>query len=207
LKRALAFVVFAAVAHADPPPLSQSAIDTLSPIESLPTADDLTSEFGSGSGSSAVDNAVAALSAIATDKTLDVGLQIHAIRGLGEYPGIDAAHQTLTSPLLLPPALDPNGVPQWVATGTQVVIMRAAIEALGNLAKQGHETPGDAALLAQFLNHPSRDVRATTASALADLCDTDAILPLRTRFAQEPIGGQVQLAISEALRVLGTCTL
>ncbi len=188
--------MIAATARADEPTLSQQAIDTLTSIESIPTQDDLTSEFGSGSGS-AIDNAVATLSAIATDSTVDPGVQIHAIRGLGEYPSIPQAHDTLVLVMQLQPVTN---------RGTAVVILRAALEAIGNLATVGHETPGDVDLLVPFLAHPSQDIRVTAARSLADLCDTAAISPLRARLVQENVN-QVQLAISEALRVLGSCAL
>jgi hypothetical protein len=125
-------------------------------------------------------------------------VEIRAIRGLGEYPGNVQAHDTVAQLLL---AADPT------SRGTKVILLRAAIEALGNLAKKGHETPGDVDLLTPLLSHPSRDIRASVAHALGDLCDTGAVVPLRNRFLQETAGGQVQLAISEALRVLGTCGL
>jgi HEAT repeat protein len=87
-----------------------------------------------------------------------------------------------------------------------VLILRAAIESLGALAAAGgHAQPGDAALLVTHLDDESRDVRATTARSLAELCDTTAIVPLQVRATMEKIP-QVQQAITEALRVLDTCT-
>ncbi len=83
--------------------------------------------------------------------------------------------------------------------GGQLLTLRAAIETLGQL-KWNH--PATFTVIEGFLDHPNRDVRATTALALRDLCNSSAIQPLRTRLQHEATG-QVQLAISAALRVLG----
>ena len=56
-----------------------------------------------------------------------------------------------------------------------------------------------------FLENSSRDIRVTTAQALRNLCNTEAIAPLAARLGHEPIE-QVRLAISAALRDLNTCS-
>ena len=91
--------------------------------------------------------------------------------------------------------------------------LRAAIEALG-LAGFSAGLPDDVARLVNkagdtppggdFLGHPSRDVRATTAHALGSLCNTNAIPALRVQLQGEK-AAQVRLAISAALRDLGQC--
>jgi HEAT repeat protein len=83
-----------------------------------------------------------------------------------------------------------------------LLILRAAIEALGAL-----EIGTDVPVLSPLLDHPSQDIRATTANALGDLCNNAAIEPLRVRYSEETVP-QVQLAISQALRLLGAppCT-
>jgi HEAT repeat protein len=87
-------------------------------------------------------------------------------------------------------------------SGSQLLILRAAIEALGPL-----QIATDVQVLSPLLDHPSRDIRATTANALSDLCNNAAIQPLRIRYSEESVP-QVQLAIGQALRLLGAppCT-
>ena len=82
-------------------------------------------------------------------------------------------------------------------SGSDVLMLRAALEAIGVL-----RYPQDMDLLLPHLQHPSRDIRATAARALRDLGNTNAIGPLRARYADEEFD-QVRLAISDALRVLG----
>jgi HEAT repeat protein len=79
-----------------------------------------------------------------------------------------------------------------VLSGSDLLVLRAAIEALGTL-----QVATDLTVLAPLLNHPSRDIRTTTADALRDLCNSQAIAPLRVRYSEETVA-QVQLAISQA---------
>jgi HEAT repeat protein len=81
--------------------------------------------------------------------------------------------------------------------GSDVLVLRAALESLGVL-----RVSTDVGVIAEHLQHPSRDIRATTARALRDLGNTFAIPALRARYADET-SDQVRLAISDALRVLG----
>jgi HEAT repeat protein len=88
-----------------------------------------------------------------------------------------------------------------------VVLLRSAIEAFGALGTLGATGSGDDQYLIPLLSPssaPSQDIRAAAALALGNLCDPDAIQALRTQFGQENVP-QVQYAISEALRVLGSC--
>ncbi len=97
---------------------------------------------------------------------------------------------------------------EWKKTKIEniALLLRAAIEALGaaGLGNQGGD-PNDVAVLVPFLDNTSRDIRAATARALSDLCDTQAIVPLRTRYLGETVP-QVRLAISAALRDLAQCS-
>jgi hypothetical protein len=90
--------------------------------------------------------------------------------------------------------------------GTSILLLRATIESIG-VAKSGD--PNDVSRLTPFLDNLSRDIRAATAFALRDLCNSQAITPLRNRYNIE-LGStgvpQVRLAISAALRDLGQCS-
>jgi HEAT repeat protein len=182
------------VARASSNDLTQTALDVLTPIESSESSDQLTLVFGGGSGSAAETTAVTALVGIASDPTQDLGVQVRAIRDLGEYPE-PSSHAELVSLLQAVPA---------TKQGVTVVLSRAAIEAFGALAAIGGSQPGDTGYLVPLLGHASQDIRAATANALGNLCDPSAIQPLRNQLGQETVP-QVQYAISEALGVLGGC--
>lgn len=192
-------IVGGVVAHANTD-LTQTALDTLTPIESTPGTSQLTAVFG-GSGSAASSQAVQALAAIATDSSQDVGVQLRAIRDLGEYPNEPGAHDAL-SHMLVDPTSD--------ARGAKVLLLRSAVEAFGALIGGGGAQPGDINVLlpappsSSLINHASQDIRAATARALGELCDSGAITPLRNQLGVESTP-QVQFAISAALRVLGSC--
>ena len=139
------------------------------------------------------------------------GVQLNAIRSLPMYcpsgdprppcgnanPALDTiAHSTLVQ-------LIKNYTQLADPTPKDLLILRAAIEALGIAGFSGG-LPDDVASLVIFLDHASRDVRTTTAKALGNLCNTQAIVPLRTRLQAEHVA-QVNLAISSALRDLGQC--
>jgi HEAT repeat protein len=164
--------------------LSQGQENELTPIDSLPTTQQLDLVFQG--------QALAELSAIAGAEGNDIGVRLRAIHALVNYCTApcavgDTAHDTLAS--LVTANAD-------VLSGSDLLVLRAAIEALGPL-----EVATDVNLLSPLLNHPSRDIRATTADALRDLCNTSAIEPLRVRYSEETVE-QVELAISEALRLL-----
>ena len=76
------------------------------------------------------------------------------------------------------------------------MILRGAIEALGPL-----RVDTDLVLLEPFLLSLSRDIRAAAAHAMRDLCNSQAITPLRQQQEHEDTE-QVRLAITDALRVL-----
>jgi len=180
----------AAVAHGDVLVLTQPMINALTPIDSVPSITQLTGVFN-GSES----DALATLRSIALSQgTVDLGVQLRAIRALTHYCdtpcGTHEAHATIETIVTTPRYRDAR-------RGSDLLILRAAIEALGVL-----RIPADATILLPRLDHPSRDIRAAAAHALRDLGNTQAIPALRARYQQEQVQ-QVRIAISDALRVLG----
>ncbi len=185
--------MFAIPARGDQMQLTTNVMHALTPIDSIPTKEELITIFPM--------NTVTQLSSIAQDAGVDFGVRLRAIRALPQFCAASCAgtppHQTLVALL--------SSVPPTDQTGTTILLLRATIEALG-IAKSGD--PNDVTRLSPLLDNPSRDIRAATAFALRDLCNQSAVTPLRNRYNVEmgPTGvPQVRLAISEALRDLGTC--
>lgn len=167
--------------------LSEHVKNTLTSIDTIPTRIELDHAFDGA--------ALPNLSSIAQDKDIDIGVRVRAIHGLGKYCAepcntAELAHQSLTT------LIDAS---RNETIGESVVLLRAAIETIGVL-----KVSTDVVLLTDFLDHPSRDIRAATARALRDLCNNQAVVPLRIRYTAETTD-QVKLAISEALRILGQC--
>lgn len=167
--------------------LTERVRNTLTSIDTVPTKIQLDIAFE--------NQALPNLSTIAQDKTLDVGVRVRAIHALAKYcpdpcSTSELAHQSLTT-LINETRNETLGEP--------VVLLRAAIETIGTL-----QVASDVNVLIPLLDHPSRDIRAATARALRDLCNNQAVTPLRVRYTSEPTD-QVKLAISEALRILGQC--
>jgi HEAT repeat protein len=197
-----AALIFVAIAHGtETPPLPQGVMDTLGALDSAPTTVELNAAF-MGSASTTAQS----LAMISADSTNDIGVRLRAIHALGQYcplpgnpppcAGTDPSHVALTSLIttLGLENLQANG-------GADLLLLRAAIETLGPL-----QVASDASALVGLLDHPSRDIRASTANALRDLCDpNDSVVPLRTRLEFETVD-QVKLAITDALSVLGECT-
>ncbi len=170
--------------------LSEGVRNALTTIDTVPTKAQLTKAFGDDPAV-----ALANLSTIAKDINIDIGVRVRAIHGLGKYcpdpcSGTELAHTSLIQ-LIADTHNDTLGEP--------VVLLRAAIETIGTL-----HVAADADVLRPLLDHQSRDIRAATARALRDLCNNQAVIPLRIRYTIEPTE-QVKLAISEALRILGQC--
>ncbi|MBA3461002.1 MAG: HEAT repeat domain-containing protein [Deltaproteobacteria bacterium] len=172
--------------------LTQPVINALTQIDSVPSSQQINQAFN-GSPS----EALASLQQIANPTNfVDRGVQIRAVRALTHYCQStpcgfsDPAHQTLRDIATLPKYRDSR-------FGSDLLVLRAAIESLGVL-----QVPQDVDILIPQLQHPSRDIRAAVARALRDLGNTQAIVPLRARYNIET-SEQVQLAISDALRVLG----
>jgi len=176
--------------------LDDDARNTLTPIDSVPTKQQIDSAFDNNS-----QTALTSLASIATDSQgeFDIGMRLRAIHALAKYCGAppdvpcannDLAHQSVAAVITLT---------RTETMGSGVLILRAAIETLG-----GMKISSDVSTLIPLLEHPRRDIRAATARALRDLCNTQAITPLRARYSVESTD-QVKLAISEALRILGQC--
>jgi len=182
-------VAYAAALATGATVLPQPVQNTLTTIDSVPTKPQLDAVF---KGEAA---ALMNLSTIAKDTTEDIGIRLRAIHALSKYCGSpctsdDLAHQSLS--ILIADEREETA-------GSSVLLLRAAIETIGVL-----HVSTDVDVLVPLLDHGSRDVRAATVRALRDLCNTQAIIPLRARYTAESTE-QVKLAISEALRVLGQC--
>lgn len=168
--------------------------NTLTQIDTVPTKTQIDTAFGSGA------DPVTNLSAIAQDLDSDAGVRVRAIHGLGKYcaspcPSDDVVHEALVA--LINANKDES-------IGQPLVLLRAAVETLGALDIPADSSQPDVDLLVGLLDHTSRDIRASSARALRDLCNTTAVVPLRTRYTVESTE-QVKLAISDALRVLEQC--
>src|SRR5262249_33987478 len=150
----------------------QPVMDALTGIDTIPSSDDLNNAWGSQSG------AVSGLIGITNDPNVDVGVQLRAIRALANYkstPTDTRAHDTIAGVLR----------DHTLATvGSDLLILRASIEALGACPDKA---PNDVNVLTPMLNHQSRDIRATTASALRDLGNTNAISELSMRLSVEQV--------------------
>jgi hypothetical protein len=193
-RTALAIVLTAVAAIASgSTALPESVQNTLTPIDTVPTRAQLDNAFGDSPAM-----ALQTLSALAADDTTDVGIRLRAIHALAKYcvdptacTTSDVAHQSVTALV---------GSTRDEVSGWPLLLLRAAIETLGSM-----RVTTDVTVLVPLLDHPSRDIRASTARALQDLCNTQAITPLQVRHGREPTQ-QVKLAISEALRILGECS-
>jgi HEAT repeat protein len=182
-------VAYAAALATGATALPQPVQNTLTAIDSVPTKTQLDNVFPIG-------EALVNLSTIAQDTSADIGIRLRAIHALAKYCPVpcsntELAHQSLSGLI----AGERNET-----SGSSVLLLRAAIETIGAL-----HVADDVNVLVPLLDHGSRDVRAATARALRDLCNTQAITPLRVRYTSESTE-QVKLAISEALRVLGQCS-
>lgn len=201
MKSALAAIVLAsgiavAFATGSTENLSPRVRDTLTAIDTVPSRDALNHAFKDMGG------ALPNLSSIAKDGAVDVGVRIRAIHALAKYcpapcADTDPAHASLKTII---------SATSNESTGEPVVLLRAAIETIGTLDVDNTASAQVAATLVVLLDHPSRDIRAATARALRDLCNSSAIVPLRTRYQHAGEVEQVKLAISEALRILDQCT-
>src|SRR5690348_2116672 len=185
-KLAIAVVLLAAMlGGADT--LTEQRTEALTPIDTVPTRLELDNAFG---GSAQTNLLAAALDGSSTDP----GVRLRAIAALASYDSQPGGSNDTIHPALLQ-IISANTSAR---TGTNVLVLRAAIETLGHL-----QVPSDVTVLEGLLEHPSRDIEAAAALALGNLCNTTAINALRTRYAELGTTDQVKLAISEALRILG----
>jgi hypothetical protein len=173
--------------------LQQTATNTLTTIDTVPTRQQIDFAFE--------NQALSNLTTIATEVGGDVGIRLRAIHALAKYCSAspcttnDVAHDALKT------VIDTNA---HEPSGSQVLLLRAAIETMGAMRVSSDATY----LLDQsLLDHPSRDIRASTARALQEICNSNPAVgnALRFRYSHE-LTEQVKLAISEALRILGQCT-
>jgi hypothetical protein len=188
---AAAALAISLVAHADSMPLSANALDTLTAIDQAPTSQEI-------AGVLAMPQLASLTQIAAGSPTIDPGVQLRAIEALTQYVS-DATDQQQGHATLVA-LLGPDSRYATATAGTDLLVLRAALEALGPVGR-GDAGDDDVGLIAPFLNHASRDVRTTAARALRDLGNSDALGLLRTRLAQESLP-QVKLAISDAIRVL-----
>src|SRR5262245_39114258 len=163
---ALVLAVCALPARGDLP-LDTPVLHALTPIDVLPSKEDLFEVFG---------DPTTELGKIALDDSADLGVQLRAIRSLSQFCvqcGSNPPRNTLATVIQRISPTDHSG--------PATLRLRAGIEALG-VAKSGNLA--DVTMLIPFLDHASRDIRVAAARALRDLCDTRAIVPLRARYQQ-----------------------
>ena len=174
--------------------LPQQAANMLTSIDQIPTKQQITGAFSNDE-----QQALLSLAAIANDPdpTADVGIRLRAIHALAKYCAATPCAANDTAHTAVATVITTTATAH---DGAQVLLLRAAIETLGTM-----RVSSDAATLQPLLDHPSRDIRAATARALRDLCNNQAVTPLRARYSVE-MTDQVKLAISEALRILGQCS-
>jgi HEAT repeat protein len=186
----LLFLIGISAADDQPAPQLSTMEYVLTPIDTVPTKDDIVKLFGS---TTAIDNLEAL---IAGDG--DFGVQLRAIGALPRFCTGNCSsgdpHDSIVNVI--------TGIDTSDRRGTTLLRLRAGIEALGS-TRSG--LTSDVNRLVPFLDDASRDIRVATARALRDLCNTQAIVPLRVRYEMELVA-QVRLAISAALRDLGQCS-
>ena len=162
--------------------LDGAVVDLLAAADEVATRERLDDVLG--------DAPLAELKQVAADEAVDVGVRLRATRALGLYPSDEARtalHQAM--------AERGNCVLDGAAvTGTPLLFVRAALEALGAM----HD-PRDVERIVPCLQANSRDLRVAAARALRDLGASTAVCPLQERREVETVP-QVQSAISEALR-------
>lgn len=193
---AAAAVLCALPARGDPPQLAPQVLDALTQLDELPSQTSLTDVLGL-----LPDQAVVPLAQLArnADGTVDLGVQLRAIHALATFcPPAPATcglpHDTLIE--VIHAASTPAQTP------SDVLRLRTAIEAIG-ATRSGLDSDVDELL--PLLVNTSRDVRATVARALPNLCNPQATGPLMVAYHREAVP-QVQLEILSALDALdGPC--
>jgi hypothetical protein len=173
--------------------LPPAVADALTQIDTPPQKSTLNEMFATP------DAALENLRLIALDPMVEFGAQLRAIRALPTYcpaapqPCSATIHTTLVALI--------DAYERSPHSPLDVLRLRAAVEALG-VTRAG--TSSDVAELSPLLGDPSRDVRATVAQALRNLCNAEAIEPLRARLQIEQVE-QVRAALTAALRDLRQC--
>lgn len=166
--------------------LTDEALQVLTMIDRQPTVPELVRAFG--------PDPTLALIHIAIDPAQDLGIRLRAINALPQFCPTPCGGTQIHSGLR-------GLVAGSSQDGRSVVLMRAALEALGT-ARSGDSS--DVGAILPYLSHSSRDLRASAASALRVMCNTQAVSPLRARYDIETVD-QVRVAISAALRDLAGC--
>ena len=116
----------------------------------------------------------------------DPGVRVRAYRALRLYPSPDT-ERALETAVVEHARAD---------AGVETVYLRAAMESLAVVAG-----PRGVKVIAARLTHVSRDIRTAAARALVVCNSLTALDALRTQLSAEKVS-QVQIAISEAIRVL-----
>jgi len=193
LKRAIitAVLLVPIVAMSDNTVQETRVLDALTPVDSVATITDLELVFPE------TDDASRVLCSLAVSPTAgDVGLQLRAIHALTNFHDVPGASPRQT----LADLVDGH---RTATTGTDALILTAALRALGSHPDKQHD---DAARLAASLTNPCRDVRLAAARALRDAGDPTQIgaLLAQQHIEMGPRGvKEVASAIDEALQKLG----
>ena len=195
---ALALALCALPAHGDAA-LDAALQKALTPIDSTPLRADLVAVSGGET------EALRALVRFVQSPATDAGVQLRAIRSLPQFCPVACvsaeAHAVVRQVIL-----DNRDEAQ----GVGLLRLRAGIESLGAMRTGSLD---DIALLVppagtgapNLLDHPSRDIRATTARSLGNLCRKAAAgFPLQQRYASEQ-SPQVRLVIERAIAELESC--
>lgn len=185
-------------AYGDKTTLPPSVVDALSPIDTVPTRSALDGAFADSQG------ALDSLRVIALDRSGDLGIQLRAIRALPSYCpaapkscGVDSpVHDALVSLVKTITAEAPA-----LQSPQDLLRLRAAVEALGQTRTGLYS---DVETLMPLLGSGSRDLRATTARALLNVCNTQALGGLSKSYSTEPVP-QVRVELSAAIQDLRDC--
>jgi len=179
---------------------SEHALNALTQIDALPAAAALTDAFAPAP---AFDDLIQL--ALNSDHAGDLGVQLRAIHALPTFcpteptARVACAQNTLVHDTLIQ-IIENDQLTQHTPQDT--LCLRAAVEALG-ATRSGLES--DVIELVPLLGNGNRDVRATVARALHNICNIQAKAPLQARYAIEPIL-QVRIEILSAIQDLNQCT-
>jgi hypothetical protein len=182
-------------AYGDPQALPQGVVNVLTPIDSVPSKSALNDAFPP---QAALEN----LLSIARNREGDLGIAIRAIRALPSYcpqtPQLcgtgTVVHDSLVALIISEQAAQ--------RTPKDLLRLRAAVEALGQ-TRTG--LASDVDTLLPLMAHPSRDLRATVARALLNVCNMKAIGPLNKSYVAERVA-QVKAEIYAAIQDLDRCS-
>lgn len=190
-----AVVLCALPAAGDNALLTPPVIRAIASIDSLPSKAVLDDAFGAQA-------ALGNLLLLARDQTIDLGIELRAIRALPEY--CPPAPQPCAAGAAVHDALAGLVVSLAAAqlTPQDLLRLRAAVEALG-VTRSALATDVDL-LMTVLRGNASRDVRATTVRALGNLCSSAAIDPLSGFYLVET-SPQVKAAIMIAVQNLRKC--